>query len=179
MKVNRALMVLNACGVIALGALCVVQWRFNARLNGKVIAAENAFREQAAKLAEATRALQGSSADLEDFRTQIIHAHTSLKETQDRLAEAEQQLQQATTARDQLQAQLAKWQATVTARDDRLQEASVQIQKLAADRNEAVTKYNDLAGKYNAAVSSLNVALDRIKQLTQTTNTSGSSSEKE
>lgn len=67
----------------------------------------------------------------------------------------------------------------MTARDDRLQEANVQIQQLAADRNAAVTKYNELAEKYNAAVSSLNTALDRIKQLTQTTNTTASNSEKE
>jgi hypothetical protein len=43
--------------------------------------------------------------------------------------------------------------AAVAARDAALKQAGDQIRRLSSERNDAVQKFNDLAGKYNALVS--------------------------
>ena len=171
MNLNRVLIVLNATGVVALSALCVAQWRTNARLNLDVIVREKAQREQAAKLDESAKALKGCTDDLENFRQQIIRTHSSLKDKEIQLADAEQRLRQLAAERDQFKTAMEKWQAAIALRDQRLQGASAQIQKLAADRNEAVVRFNELAEKHNAAVKNLNTAIARIKELTGATTT--------
>lgn len=169
MNVNRFLIVINAGGVFALSALCVAQWRTNARLNLEVIAREKAQQEQAWKLAEAAKTINGYTADLENFRQQIIRTHARLKDKEDLLANAEQQVRQLTAEREALKAGLEKWQAAVASRDQRLDEANARVQQLAADRNDAVVKYNELAERYNTAVTNLNAAIARLKELRGTT----------
>ena len=48
--------------------------------------------------------------------------------------------------------------AAVAQRDQALKQASSEFQKVANERNDAILKFNDLAGKYNAVVKQLNDA---------------------
>lgn len=162
---NRALIILNAFGVLALGALCIVQWRAEKRLHLDIGALKKANWEQSSKLTESAASLKGCAVDLESFREQIIRLNKNLNENRAQLAGLEHQLRQVSAERDQLKARLDEWQRAVAERDDRLKEANTQIQTLAADRNAAVVKYNELATKYNAAVKNLNAAITRLNEM--------------
>jgi len=77
-----------------------------------------------------------------------------------RLSMSESELKDAVAERDrfaaegkQLKSALDKWMAAVAARDAALKQAGDQIRRLSSERNDAVQKFNDLAGKYNALVS--------------------------
>ncbi len=61
-------------------------------------------------------------------------------------------------AHDQLKAALEQWVAAVAQRDDVIKQAGQQIQKLAGRRNDAMIKFNDLAGKYNGLVKQIEAA---------------------
>ena len=166
---NRALQVLNFLGVVALALLCGVQWRINRRLNLDVDRLERIRLEQVSQLTERDSTIKGYVADLDDFRTRLTLAEFQLKELDEKLRVMTRERNRMATEvetlaaqRDQLKASLAQWQAAVAERDTALKTAGDQIQKLTADRNEAVTKFNDLAGKYNAIVKDLDKA--RAKQ---------------
>ena len=60
--------------------------------------------------------------------------------------------------RERTKAVLEKWIAAVTAATITLKKANDEIRKLAAERNDAIVKFNDLAGKYNSAVKELNAS---------------------
>ena len=166
---NRALQVLNFLGVVALALLCGVQWRINRRLNLEVDRLERIRLEQVSQLTERDSTIKGYVADLDDFRTRLTLAESQLKDLDEKLRVMTRErnrmateVETLATQRDQLKASLAQWQAAVAERDTALKTANEQIQKLTADRNEAVTKFNDLAGKYNAIVKDLDKA--RAKQ---------------
>ena len=63
------------------------------------------------------------------------------------------------SSRDRLMAELAnekealeKWKAAVTQRDEAIKKAIGEINTLEKARNDAIAKFNDLAGKYNTLV---------------------------
>lgn len=142
---NRFFTTLNFFGVIALAILCGFQWRANGRLDAHVIALNKLSAEQQSKMVDQSRTIQEDAADLDDFRRRL-----SLSETQ--LADTRQKLAERNTEYDQIQNTLKKWIQAVADRDAALKQAGQEIQKLAADRNDAIQKFNDLAGKYNAVV---------------------------
>jgi chromosome segregation ATPase len=143
---NRFFLIFNFLGVALLSVLSAAQWQTNSRLEKSVEQLDKTQIEQSAKIAEQTVTLKDDAADLGDLRQ--------------RLSRSESELNSAVTERDhfaaedkQLKAALDKWMAAVAARDAALRQAGDQIQKLSNERNDAVRKFNDLAGKYNALVS--------------------------
>jgi hypothetical protein len=133
---------LNFAGVVALAVLCSFQWQTNSRVNLEAQSLQKTTLEQAAKIDEQTRTIKNDAADLDDLRGRL-----SLSESA--LADDEATIKQLKVAMD-------KWIAAVAQRDLALKETGGQIQKLAAERNEAILKFNDLAGKYNVIVKQLN-----------------------
>ena len=143
---TRFFLIFNFLGVAVLCVLCAAQWQTNSRLENSVEQLDKTRIEQSAKIAEQTITLKDDAADLSDLRQ--------------RLPMSESELKNAVTERDhfaaeskQLKTALDKWMAAVAARDAALRQAGDQIQKLSTERNDAVRKFNDLAGKYNALVS--------------------------
>ena len=133
---------LNFAGIVALAILCSLQWQTNSRLNLETQSLEKTNLEQAAKIDDQARTIKNDATDLDDLRSRL-----SLSESA--LADDEATIKQLKTAMD-------KWIAAVTQRDQALKQAGAQIQKLAIERNDAVLKFNDLAGKYNTIVKQLN-----------------------
>jgi chromosome segregation ATPase len=157
--VNRALQWINLVGVLALAALCAVQWRVNRRVNLQVIALEQTGDEQAAQIAERDKTIKSYVADLDEFRQRLKLAESQLTELDDKLRLTVRERDQLVVdrnalikLRDELKASLEKWQAAVAERDAALAKATDQIKALAADRNEAVARFNELAEKYNGIV---------------------------
>jgi chromosome segregation ATPase len=167
---NRLLQIVNLLGVLALAGLCAYQWKDNGRLHGDLESLERTRQEQATKIADQEKTIQGNVADLEAVRDNLSKSEASLKETQGKLSAEMATNKQLTTARDQLAAEheqdkaaIEKWSAALALRDDALKkrddalkEANAQMQKLMADRNDAVGKFNDLVSKYNGVVKQLN-----------------------
>jgi chromosome segregation ATPase len=159
---NRVLQYLNLLGVIALGALCLVQWRANRSLNLETAGLEKVRLQHVAKLADLEKSLKGQAADLDSFREQLGKTHESMRSAEAKVANLERAARQLTAERDQLKASVTKWSEAVAARDARLAELDGQLRKLATDRNEAVMKFNELAEKFNAVVKDLNEARARL-----------------
>lgn len=153
---NRPLQYFNLAGVLTLAALCAFQWQINRRVNLEANRLEKTRLELSREIAEQEETIHGCRADLEAFREQLQSTARSLKETESRLRDAERANIQLTAERDQLKENVAKWTDAVKERDEQLAQAREQIQTLAADRNRAVVKFNELAEKYNATVADLN-----------------------
>lgn len=149
---NRALNFFNAAGVLLLAILCALQWRHDSRLNLLAINLEKTRLEQASKLADQDALLKHNATDLDDLRDRLERAGVALRDAENKLASAVAEGNQLRTQDDQLQQALKKWRAAVADRDQTIQKAGVQIEKLAIERNDAVMKFNDLAGKCNALV---------------------------
>lgn len=144
---NRFFLIFNFLGVVVLCVLCAVQWQINSRLEHNAEQLTNTRIEQTAKITEQEISLKNDAADLEDVRQRLSMSESELKTAvadRDRFADEDKQLKAA----------LDQWIAAVAARDKALRQAGDQIQKLSNERNDAVRKFNDLVGKYNALVSS-------------------------
>ena len=133
---------LNFAGVVALAVLCGFQWQTNSRVNLEAQSLQKTTLEQAAKIDEQTRTIKNDAADLDDLRGRLSLSESALADDEATIK--------------QLKAAMDKWIAAVAQRDLALKQAGGQMQKLAAERNEAILKFNDLAGKYNAVVKQLN-----------------------
>jgi septal ring factor EnvC (AmiA/AmiB activator) len=142
---NRLFSLFNFVGVAALCVLCCVQWQANSRLEANVEQLDQTRIEQSGKIAEQDRTLKNDAADLEDLRQRLSMSESALKTTiadRDRFGAENKQLKAA----------LDKWIAAVKERDAAIKQAGDVIQKLAAERNDAIAKFNELADKYNALV---------------------------
>jgi septal ring factor EnvC (AmiA/AmiB activator) len=142
---NRFFSIFNFLGVAAMGVLCCAQWQTNDRLENSVQRLDQTRIEQSAKIADQERTLKDDAADLDDLRQRLSMSESELQTTiaqRDHFAVEDKQLKAA----------LDKWIAAVKERDAALQKAGDLIQKLAAERNDAIVKFNDLADKYNALV---------------------------
>lgn len=133
---------LNFTGVVALAVLCGFQWQTNSRVNLEAQSLQKTTLEQAAKIDEQTRTIKNDAADLDDLRGRLSLSESALADDEATIK--------------QLKAAMDKWIAAVAQRDQALKQAGGQIQKLATERNEAILKFNDLAGKFNAIVKQLN-----------------------
>ncbi|HEY1922159.1 MAG TPA: hypothetical protein VGG44_05290 [Tepidisphaeraceae bacterium] len=143
---NRFLLIFNFLGVAVLCVLCAVQWQTNSRLESDVEQLDKMRVEQSAKIAEQQITLKDDAIDLDDLRRRLSMSESELKNVvieRDRVAAEGKQLKAA----------LNKWMAAVAARDAAIRQAGDQILKLSNERNDAVQKFNELAGKYNAVVS--------------------------
>ena len=167
---NRFLHWFNLAGVLALAALCVLQWRMNRQLNLDLRAAEQARHQQTTRLEDQAKRLTGTTSDLDGFRDQLTRATTTLKQSETKLALAEQQLKQLTNERDQLKTSVTNWAAAVSARDAQLKQAGADQAKLAADRNATVLKFNEVAQRQNALVKDMESQLKERNALAEELN---------
>jgi chromosome segregation ATPase len=142
---------LNFVGVVALAVLCSFQWQTNSRLHLEAQSLEKTKLEQAAKIDEQDHTIKNDATDLDDLRLRLSLSETALAEADQKVASDEAELKQFKAALD-------KWVAAVAQRDQALKQAGSEIQKVANERNDAILKFNDLAGKYNAVVKQLNDA---------------------
>lgn len=152
----------NLLGVLALAALCVVQWQRDRRLNLDVSRLEQTRIDQAGQLAEQERALRNLQADLAQFKEQFTQSQAELGGTRQKLRAAERDARQLSTERDQLKTSTTQWAAAVADRDERLKEAGAQLRRSADDLNAAVRKFNELATNHNAVVQDLNKLRARL-----------------
>ena len=169
---KRWLEIANLVGVVLIAGLCVAQWGVNRALHLRGIENERVGAEQEAKIAELDKTITGYTADLDDFRKQIAVEADGRERAEEKLTKTEAARAKVAADRDQVQAAydnvtatVKKWEAAVAARDQTIRQANELAQKLAADRNTAVTKYNDLVAKYNAAGEEIRKAGEVIKQV--------------
>jgi chromosome segregation ATPase len=153
---NRLLQYANLFGIVAMAVLCVIQWRSNRSLNLEVGRLEKIRAQQETKMGEQTRTISGYAADLDAFRENLTRANTLHRDTEARLKTAENQIEQLRQEDVQLRMSVTNWAQAVQARDEQLRQANGQMQKLAADRDAAVQKFNEIAERYNAVVNDLN-----------------------
>jgi chromosome segregation ATPase len=162
---NLSLQIINFTGVLALAALCVIQWRANRQVNLEANALEKTRIEHVAKLEEQEKLISGLTVDLDSFREQLAHANVRANQAESKLAASERTVLQLTTEGEQFKESVTNWANAVTARDEQLKIAAEQLQKLAADRNDALTKFNELAEKYNSAMKDLNERTRQFNEL--------------
>jgi chromosome segregation ATPase len=153
---NRFLQYFNFAGILTLAVLCSFQWRSNRNANLEVIRLEKISQQQASNLAEKEKALKGSISDLDSFRQQLAQALGKLKDLEPKLATATNENLQLLSEREALKKSLTDWVGAVSARDESLRSATLQIDKLSTDRNQAVSKFNELAEKYNSVIRNSN-----------------------
>jgi chromosome segregation ATPase len=152
---KNVLVFLNLLGVLVLSILCVAQWRIDRQLNLELNRIETIRLEQSARLEERDRTLAGYVTDLDSLREHLLRVTAELKETEGDLHLARHQVTQLNSQREQLLETVNKWAAAVEARDEQLLSATAQIQELAADANETILQFNELATNYNAVVNIL------------------------
>ena len=145
---NRFLHLFNLLGVLILAVLCVIQWQVNSRVNQRANDLETIRRSQATQLEEDDRTIKGQAADLDEFRQRLSLAESQLKDLESKLNQTTLERNQLADERDQLKSALSKWMTAVTERDAAIKKAGTQIQQLAAERNDAIQKLNDLITKF-------------------------------
>ncbi|HWE01187.1 MAG TPA: hypothetical protein VG326_02165 [Tepidisphaeraceae bacterium] len=155
----------NTLGVFALAILCAVQWQANGRINRRAIDLEKTRQEHLQKIAEEDRTIKGDASDLEDFRRRLEQSDAALREAEGKIVtlgmerdRAAAERDAAMTARDRMKATLEKWVSAVKERDESLKKGNDEIRKLAAERNDAVVKFNALAERYNSVIKDLNMS---------------------
>ena len=143
---------INLVGVLALAALCAVQWQRDRRLNLEVNRLEKVRQSQEEKISEQEKAANGLSADLARFKDQFKEAHADANDARKTIREWEQKHEQLARERDQLKISVTNWAAAVTARDETLNQVNERLRDATASRNDSILKFNDLASNYNASV---------------------------
>ncbi|HTI68801.1 MAG TPA: hypothetical protein VMF06_02465 [Candidatus Limnocylindria bacterium] len=155
---SKALHYINLAGILAVAGLCVVQWVANRSLNLDVARLTRVGFEQAAKLEEARKARADCAADLEGFRDRVTQASQAERAASEQVTKLTRELGQAVAERDGAQGSLSAWEKAVADRDAQIKLGNEQIGKLAATRDQAVARYNELAEKYSGVVKDLNEA---------------------
>ena len=147
---------INLLGVLALAALCAVQWQRDRRLNLEVNRLEKERIAQQEKFSEQEKAASGLSADLARFKEQFKEAHTNANDARKAVRKMEQENAQLARERDHLKASVTNWSAAVTARDESLRQANERLRDTTLRLNESILKFNELASNYNASVQRFN-----------------------
>jgi chromosome segregation ATPase len=161
--VNRLVQYLNFFGVLALAALCVVQWRQNRTLNLEVNRLEKTHQAAAQKLLEREKDIHGLTSDLALLKEQVGLTHSNLTEVSSTLRATEHEHRQIMQERDQLKESVTAWANAVTARDERLKESNQQIVLLSGQLNDSIRKHNTLASNYNSVVKQLEETRRRLE----------------
>jgi septal ring factor EnvC (AmiA/AmiB activator) len=135
---NRLLQIVNLLGIVALAALCGVQWMVNRAANLRAVDLEHVRIAQSEKITEQQTMIGNEESDLEEFRQRLKLAESQIDDLHKQLVASE--------------TERARLVAAVQARDAELVKAIAAIKTLIAERDEAIAKFNDLVGKYNALV---------------------------
>jgi len=149
---------LNLVGVLALTALCVVQWRRDRRLNLEVNRLDQVRLQQAAKIDDQANTLRGLNEDLSQLKSSLASEQTLRFQAEQKSAASEATNEQLVVERDQLKASITNWANAVALRDERMKEANARIEELAANLNATIRKYNALVTNYNAAAKTSGAA---------------------
>jgi chromosome segregation ATPase len=149
---SRALTILNALGVLALAALCIVQWQRDRRLHIELTALQQTNHVQFASIVEQSNTLRGVNEDLAQFKQRFTQAHSDVTETRASLRKLERENEQLLAERNQLKASVTNWASAVAERDERLKEITSRAQELATKLNDSILRFNELATNYNGAV---------------------------
>jgi len=155
---NRALQYLNFFGVLALAALCTLQWQHDRRLNLQAIQLEKIHEAQQQKISDQEETARGLSADLMDFKQRFKLEHDDLEDTKKKLRKNESTVASLTAEREQLRESITNWTAAVSQRDALMKEANSRIEEVSTQLNASIVKYNELATNYNNVVKDLNEA---------------------
>ena len=147
---------INLFGVLALAALCAVQWQRDRRLNLEINLLERGRLAQQEKISEQEKAAAGLGADLARFKEQFKEAHTDANDARKAVRELEQKHEQLARERDQLKASVTNWATAVTARDVSLKQANERLRDTTLRLNESILKFNELASNYHASVQRFN-----------------------
>jgi chromosome segregation ATPase len=159
----RKLHYFNLAGVLALLAICILQWVQNRNLNLDVNRLEAARLEAASKLAETQKSERDLAGDLSELKAHLERSQTNSTDARQKLGTLERDLRQRTAERDQLLSSVTNWAAAVIARDEKLKEANGQIHRLAEELNSSITRFNNLATNYNAVVKDFNELQRQLK----------------
>lgn len=161
----KVIAIINIVGVGVLAILCAVQGEVNRRLHLSVIALETANHQQGEKIAAQEQAIKGYQQDLDDFRQRLEKTIAALKQTESKVTSLAAERDRLSRERDhalasveQAKSAITQWSAALAQRDGVIRQANAQILQLANDRNAAVARFNDLAGKYNGVVNEINAA---------------------
>jgi chromosome segregation ATPase len=162
---NRFVQAVNLLGVLALAALCAVQWRVDGQLHSQINDLEKTNQDLTSQVAQRDERIRQDADDLDDFRRRLTLAESQLADQERKLTALSLQCQQLTAdrtdllkQRDQLVAALQTWKAAVTERDDAIRRIGDELKTTGANRDQIVAKYNDLVNQYNAVVNELNNA---------------------
>jgi len=163
--VKNFLVILNLIGVLALGVLCVSQWRMNRQLHGELERLELLRRAGVEQLAERDRTIGGQQTDLDALREHLTRVTGELGTSEERARQLTRQVAQLEDERAQLQEGGRRWAEAVEARDGQIRSAQEQLREVVGQANETVTKYNELAGQYTALVETLNTRTREYHEL--------------
>jgi chromosome segregation ATPase len=162
---NRSLQFINFFGVLVLAGICIAQWRSNRADNLEIFQLEKMRLDQAAKLAEQEKIIQGNAADLDTFREQLIVAKTAWKEGEGQLKSAQREITQLQSERDQLRESVTNWANAVALRDERIQDLKGNVTALTEQLNGTIQKFNELGTNYGTVVRELNERTRQFNEL--------------
>src|SRR5579871_581340 len=130
---SRGLQSVNLVGVLALAALCVVQWRHDRRLNLDVNRLDQTRQQQAAKIDEQANALKGLNGDLGQLKSSLADEKSMRQQAEDKSTAIETTNEQLKVECSQLKGAISNWADAVAVRDQHMKEANSRIEQLAAD----------------------------------------------
>ena len=180
---NRTLQLLNLLGILVLAGVCTLQWQANRAASHTAQGLEQTRLTHEVQLAEKTKIIAGQQSDLDALRLRLEKtsderdtAQAELKTTGEKLVKTSAERDalaaahthdaaQLTLQANQFQKELNQWQAAVKARDAALKKAGESLTQIAADRNAGVSKYNELADKYNALAKERDAAVVKFNDL--------------
>ena len=152
----KRLQLINLFGVLALAALCVMQWRRDRQLNLEINRLEQTRLEQASRLAVEEQSKRGLDADLAQLKESFLKMQQNLNEARAQLQAAEREALRTAAQRDELKAGVTNWAGAVANRDELLKQANARIRQLADELNVSIRRFNDLATNHNVLVRELN-----------------------
>jgi chromosome segregation ATPase len=164
---NRFLQWFNFAGVLLLVVLSVSQWSANREANLEINRLESVRISNEKVIAEKEQELLGAKSDLDSFREQLRDQSARLKKANDLATSNRREIAELSAERDQLKQAVESWSAAVADRDARLKEQNEMLRQLSADRNKAVTDFNQLGEKYNGVVADLNKRTDDFNALVE------------
>ena len=147
---KRLITWLNFAGVLAVAALCVWQWGQGHGLSEQLSKSEQTRSSQAATLDEASSTIATQQHDLDGVRQQLTASDAEATATRQKLVAATQETEKLKDQTAKIDADLKRWQDAVADRDKALKAAAADVQSLAAARDDAIKRYNELVSRTNA-----------------------------
>lgn len=142
---KRAFPILNFLGVAALTTLCGFQWASHHQTAQYAQSLQTRLKDQSSRVDSQSRSIEGLTRDLDALRRELdsMSQRTTQSDATNRSLERTLVLLQAENAT--LKESITHWTHAIQIRDERLREFNRQLESLAAERDAAITKYNDLA----------------------------------